>query len=77
MTNAEKSDTKPSYKRVNVTLADEEYTRLRSILILKKKSVSEWIRIIIKDFLNKEEKAAQKLREQEQQYDNQTNQNTA
>lgn len=43
------------HKRVNVYLIDEEYNKLRSTLILKNTSVSEWIRIIIKDFLAKQE----------------------
>ena len=43
------------HKRINVYLVEEEYTRLRSSLVLKKTSVSEWVRIIIKDFLAKQE----------------------
>jgi metal-responsive CopG/Arc/MetJ family transcriptional regulator len=51
------------HKRVNVYLAEDDYNKLRSALILKNKSVSEWVRIIIKDFLDKYEQ------KQQQQYE--------
>ena len=51
LTNFMKVKTIPVTAHVN----EEDYKKLRSALILKNKSFSEWIRIIVKDFLIKNE----------------------
>lgn len=43
-----------------VWVEKEDYRQLRSILVLKDKSFSQWVRIIIKDFLNKEKQMKEK-----------------
>lgn len=40
---------------VTVHVEEESYRSLRSILIMKDKKFSTWVRIIMKDFLSKEE----------------------
>jgi hypothetical protein len=38
-------------KRVTIYVPEEDYNQLRAKLILTGKTVSEWIRIVIKNFL--------------------------
>ena len=40
---------------VTVHVNEKDHKKLRSALILKDKSFSEWVRIIVKDFLIKNE----------------------
>ena len=40
---------------VTVHVNEEDHKKLRSALILKGKGFSEWVRIIVKDFLMKNE----------------------
>ena len=46
---------KKKFMRVSLHVDEEDYKKLRSSLILKNKSFSAWVRIIVKDFLIKEE----------------------
>lgn len=54
------SDKPKKMKRVIVYLEESTYNQLRAALILRDKTVSEWVRIIIKDFLFKLDIPAQK-----------------
>lgn len=52
---------------VTVYVGEEDYKRLRSSLILKDKSFSKWVRIIMKDFLDKQDKQNEEQKLQETQ----------
>lgn len=50
---------------VTVHIGKEDYKRLRSSLILKNRSFSKWVRIIMKDFLDKQDKQNEEKKLQE------------
>ena len=54
------TDIKDKVKRVSVVINKESYKKLRAILILENRSVSEWVRIIVEDFLRKKEEEKEK-----------------